>query len=233
MSSKTQTVVSSFFLQQQASILIFAPLWLFPPSVKLTHVTIKRMKDQQEERVTLPVLHNNQTDVSHLSVDSSSLQQFQSLWNPLYNRKYSPHDVEEADHRLVVVYGGVYSNGSIFQVLMDIIRYVKGSSIELSDVMKNVFLYWNCEKEKRSGYLPYLHFFSVWNSAFLSAHVLQSDIQYRRYADCVLKDNKGTTMKYVLHNNTRVYELKKGQEIIAVYHIVDELQRRENKHTMY
>lgn len=230
--SKTQMLSSSFFLQQQASILVFAPLWLFPASVKLSHVTIKRMKDQQEERITLPVLYNNQTDLSHLSLDSSSLQQFQSLWKYLYKHEYSPQGIQEADHRLVVVFGGMYSKGSILQVLLEIIRYVKGSAIELSNVMKNVYLYWNCEKEKRSGYLPYYHFFHEWNPSFLSTQVLQSDSQYHRYTECAIKDEQGNSIRYVLQNNTRVYQLKKGQEIVVVYQIGHELQQRENKHVV-
>ena len=103
--------------------------------MKLSHVTIKRMKDQQEERITLPVLYNNQTDLSHLSLDSSSLQQFQSLWKYLYKQEYSPQGIQDSDHRLVVVFGGMYSKGSILQVLLEIIRYVKGSAIELSNVI--------------------------------------------------------------------------------------------------
>ena len=47
-----------------------------------------------------------------------------------------------------------------------------------------------------------------------------------------MKDEQGNSIRYAFQNNTRVYQLKKGQEIVLVYQIGHELQQRENKHVV-
>lgn len=230
--SKTQTLSASLHLQEQVSLLVFAPLWMFPATVKLSHVSLKRVKKQQESILDLSVLKNDQTDLSRLSLDPSVLRQFLQLWTQLYQKKNAPPTTAESDHRLVVVQGGVYSKGATIRLMLDLVRFVPGEDLALKDVLKNVFVFWSGEQDTKFGYLPLYELFHSYH-AFLDSHLILSDVKRVRYSDFIIKDDSNTILKFTMQGSLRVYHIHVNQEMNVVYNVSDSIKIPNSIHQMY
>ena len=229
--SKTQTLSASLHLQEQVSLLVFAPLWLFPATVKLSHVSLKRVKKQQESILDLSVLKNDQTDLSRLSLDPSILRQFLLVWTKLYQKTNAPPTTAESDHRLVVVQGGVYSKGATIRLMLDLVRFVPGDDLGLKDVLKNVFIFWSCEQDTKYGYLPLYVLLHSYHD-FLKSHQILSDVKRVRYSDFIIKDESNTVLKFTMQGSLRVYRIHAHQEVSVVYNVSVSIKVPNSTHQM-
>lgn len=228
----TYQLTSSLLVQEQASVLFFAPLWLFPPSVKLSHVNLKRMKNQKETVIDLDVLKNNQSDLSRLSLDPVILRQCFTIWQHLYRKDYFPQITTQSDHRHVLVHGGVYSKGTVMKVALDFIRSLKGKAVEVNEVFKYCYVFWCCEKEQKYGYVPLSQLLYQWNSSFLLPYSIQSDSTLPRFCDVLLRDEAQTVLKYSMQGTTRVYHSSPGQKVWVLYSVSDVFNEVNSIHQM-
>ena len=229
--SKTQVLTSSLLVKKQSSVLVFAPLWLFPSSFKLSHVNLKRLKNQKEMVIDLAVLKNGQSDLSHLSIDPDILRQCLPIWQHLYKSMKLPQSIVQSDNQFVLVHGGVYTEGSVMKMVLEMIRYIKGCEIALNDVFKFCFVFWNCEKEKKYGYLPLSQLFHQWNPSFIQSYRILSDDTRLKVSDVIIRDENQTVLKYSTQGNVRVYRSEK-QKLSVLYSVSDSILEANSVHQM-
>lgn len=221
--SKTQLLTTSFAVHKQASVLVFAPLWLFPTSFKLSHVNLKR----SNRVIDLAVLKNSQSDLAHLSIDPDALRQCLSIWRQLAQSTKLP----QSDNQFVLVHGGVYSEGCVMRMVLEMIRYVKECEIGLNDIFKVCFVFWNCEKEKKYGYLPLSQVFYQWNPSFIHAHRILSDEKRVKVSEAVIRDETQAVLKYAMQGNVRVYHSPK-QKLSVLFGVSERILEANAMHQM-
>lgn len=206
-----------------ASLFVFVPQRLLPPTTRFTRVTVTSKTGALP--FELLAVKSGLADNTQLAFDPARLTTLQGLW------RQSGHRGEET---FVLVQHGFFPAHTAMRLVLELNRHV---GIPTSEVMQNVLVFWSADREKKYGYLPLRQLlqqskqsqqlsqqFSQQLSQQQSQAALPEDAfaeEATKFTEFVLRDEKGESVKGSVRGRLKHYRVKRGSVVKGVFGVKD------------
>ena len=215
-----------------ASLFVFVPQRLLPPTTRFTRVTVTSKTGALP--FELLAVKSGLADNTQLAFDPARLTTLQGLW------RQSGHRGEET---FVLVQHGFFPAHTAMRLVLELNRDV---GIPTSEVMQNVLVFWSADREKKFGYLPLRQLlqqskqsqqlsqqFSQQLSQQFSQQLSQQQSQQSlpedmfaekettKFTEFVLRDEKGESVKGSVRGRLKHYRVKRGSLVKGVFGVKD------------
>ena len=207
-----------------ASLFVFVPQRLLPPTTRFTRVTVTSKTGALP--FELLAVKSGLADNTQLAFDPARLTTLQGLW------RQSGHRGEET---FVLVQHGFFPAHTAMRLVLELNRHV---GIPTSEVMQNVLVFWSADREKKYGYLPLRQLlqqskqsqqlsqqFSQQLSQQQSQQSLPEDMfaekETTKFTEFVLRDEKGESVKGSVRGRLKQYRVKRGSGVKGVFGVKD------------
>ena len=211
-----------------ASLFVFVPQRLLPPTTRFTRVTVTSKTGAPP--FELLAVKSGLADNTQLAFDPARLTTLQGLW------RQSGHRGEET---FVLVQHGFFPAHTAMRLVLELNRHV---GIPTSEVMQNVLVFWSADREKKFGYLPLRQLlqqskqsqqlpqqqsqqFSQQLSQQQSQVALPEDAfaekEATKFTEFVLRDEKGESVKGSVRGRLKHYRVKRGSVVKGVFGVKD------------
>ena len=207
-----------------ASLFVFVPQRLLPPTTRFTRVTVTSKTGALP--FELLAVKSGLADNTQLAFDPARLTTLQGLW------RQSGHRGEET---FVLVQHGFFPAHTAMRLVLELNRHV---GIPTSEVMQNVLVFWSADREKKYGYLPLRQLlqqskqsqqlsqqFSQQLSQQQSQQSLPEDMfaekETTKFTEFVLRDEKGESVKGSVRGRLKQYRVKRGSLVKGVFGVKD------------
>ena len=207
-----------------ASLFVFVPQRLLPPTTRFTRVTVTSKTGTPP--FELLAVKSGLADNTQLAFDPARLTTLQGLW------RQSGHRGEET---FVLVQHGFFPAHTAMRLVLELNRHV---GIPTSEVMQNVLVFWSADREKKYGYLPLRQLlqqskqsqqlsqqFSQQLSQQQSQQSLPEDAfaekETTKFTEFVLRDEKGESVKGSVRGRLKHYRVKRGSVVKGVFGVKD------------
>ena len=215
-----------------ASLFVFVPQRLLPPTTRFTRVTVTSKTGTPP--FELLAVKSGLADNTQLAFDPARLTTLQGLW------RQSGHRGEET---FVLVQHGFFPAHTAMRLVLELNRHV---GIPTSEVMQNVLVFWSADREKKFGYLPLRQLLQQSKqlsqqqsqqsqqlpqqlpqqlSQQLSQATLPEDMfaekETTKFTEFVLRDEKGESVKGSVRGRLKQYRVKRGSVVKGVFGVKD------------
>ncbi|KAK8814936.1 hypothetical protein WA556_006973 [Blastocystis sp. ATCC 50177/Nand II] len=208
-----------------ASLFVFVPQRLLPPTTRFTRVTVTSKTGTPP--FELLAVKSGLADNTQLAFDPARLTTLQGLW------RQSGHRGEET---FVLAQHGFFPAHTAMRLVLELNRHV---GIPTSEVMQNVLVFWSADREKKYGYLPLRQLlqqskqlsqqlsqqFSQQLSQQQSQQSLPEDMfaekETTKFTEFVLRDEKGESVKGSVRGRLKHYRVKRGSLVKGVFGVKD------------
>ena len=204
-----------------ASLFVFVPQRLLPPTTRFTRVTVTSKTGTPP--FELLAVKSGLADNTQLAFDPARLTTLQGLW------RQSGHRGEET---FVLVQHGFFPAHTAMRLVLELNRH---AGIPTSEVMQNVLVFWSADREKKFGYLPLRQLlqqskqlskqFSQQLSQQQSQATLPEDMfaekEATKFTEFVLRDEKGESVKGSVRGRLKHYRVKRGSVVKGVFGVKD------------
>ena len=215
-----------------ASLFVFVPQRLLPPTTRFTRVTVTSKTGALP--FELLAVKSGLADNTQLAFDPARLTTLQGLW------RQNGHRGEET---FVLVQHGFFPAHTAMRLVLELNRHV---GIPTSEVMQNVLVFWSADREKKFGYLPLRQLLQQSKqlsqqqsqqsqqlpqqlpqqlSQQLSQATLPEDMfaekETTKFTEFVLRDEKGESVKGSVRGRLKHYRVKRGSLVKGVFGVKD------------
>ena len=229
---KTLVVAAGLQAAWSVSLCVFAPLGLLPPATRLSRLAVKRAREA-ETAVELLLARNPLSDLGQTSIDPAMLASLLPVWETLVRRGGWAAGRKEEERKLVLLQAGAVRARGVLQLACELSRFVAGKETSLHELLQNVFVFWNSEKEKKFGYLTLTQLCLECSPQLLRGVTLLPESQRVRYCDFSVRDREGAAVKFVMQGTLRMYKATPGSTLSVIYVVSDEVKKPGTVHQMY
>jgi hypothetical protein len=176
-------------------------------------------------------------DLSQISLDPELLTHLFTVWSECQNNTLllwkRKNMLSEEDKRMVLVHAAAVHEESVVNGVLELSRFWNGDSQTMKEVLKNVFVMWNCEKEKKHGYMCLTQLCQEQHERTICESFLQSESLRPKFVDLSVRDKDGNILKYSKQSVIRKYKLKVGIQYTLQFVISEAIKRPNSFHQMY
>ena len=190
-----------------ASLFVFVPQRLLPPTTKFTRVTVTSKAGAAP--FELLAAKNALADNTQLAFDPARLASLMALWRQTHRR-----GVEE--EVFVLAQHGFFPAHTAMRLVLELNRHV---GMTASEVAQNVLVFWSADREKKFGYLPLLQLLEPASQRV--EEDLFSEKEAVKFTEFALRDEKGESVKGSAKGRLRQYRVRLGSVVRCVFGVKD------------
>lgn len=228
---KTLTLVAGLQAAWPVSLCLFAPLGLLPPATRLSRLAVRRAREAAA--VELLLARSPLSDLAQTSLEPAALERLLPVWETLVRRSAWAAERKEEERKLVLLQAGAVRARGVMQLACELSRFVAGREASLHELLQNVFVFWNSEKEKKFGYLTLTQLCLECAPQLLRGVTLLPESQRVRYCDFSLRDKEGAAVKFAMQGTLRMYKATPGTTLSVIYVVSDEVKKPGTVHQVY
>lgn len=228
---KTLTLVAGLQAAWPVSLCLFAPLGLLPPATRLSRLAVRRAREAAA--VELLLARSPLSDLAQTSLEPAALERLLPVWETLVRRSAWAAERKEEERKLVLLQAGAVRARGVMQLACELSRFVAGREASLHELLQNVFVFWNSEKEKKFGYLTLTQLCLECAPQLLRGVTLLPESQRVRYCDFSLRDKEGVAVKFAMQGTLRMYKATPGTTLSVIYVVSDEVKKPGTVHQVY
>lgn len=228
---KTLLVSAGLRAAWPVSLCVFAPLGLLPPATRLSRLAVKRAREA-ETAVEVLLARNPLSDLGQTSIDPAMLTSLLPVWDTLVRRSGWAAQRKEEERKLVLLQAGAVRARGVLQLACEMSRFVAARETSLHELLQNVFVFWNSEKEKKFGYLSLTQLCLECSPQLMRGVTLLPEAQRVRYCDFSIRDKEGAAVKFAMQGALRMYKAAPGSTLSVIYVVSDEVKKPGTVHQM-